>query len=193
MRNVLTSCGEFNETWVTKMGSKIISKESWHLPTLVAGVMHNIEPAHHALQQGVEWIGGGKKSRKPITSVIKSDIILDFIWIWTKLNMLGSIQWLYRSISYQEIAPVAVAATAHTAQQKKASKLRVGRVVKNWQTSWTVPVYCSALNGRQIKRYQWPNFPVSRRAAIFLFFFFLLHKVWMTCFLKVCCSDLTVL
>jgi len=53
-KNVVTLCSELNEMRETTMGSKIISKESWHLPTLVAGVMHNIEPAHHALQQGVE-------------------------------------------------------------------------------------------------------------------------------------------
>lgn len=50
---------------------KIIKKQSWHLPTLVAGVMHNIEPAHHALQQE----GGfakGKELKQPITSVIRN-------------------------------------------------------------------------------------------------------------------------
>lgn len=36
----------------------VVSKENWHLPTLVAGVMHNIEPAHHALQQ--VWGGRGR-------------------------------------------------------------------------------------------------------------------------------------
>lgn len=49
---------------------KIIKKQSWHLPTLVAGVMHNIEPAHHALQQE----GGfakGKELKQPITRVIR--------------------------------------------------------------------------------------------------------------------------
>lgn len=50
-----------HETYDSKM-----SKESWHLPTLVAGVMHNIEPAHHALQQEVEWKGRGtnKQTKK---------------------------------------------------------------------------------------------------------------------------------
>lgn len=69
-------CGGLNDTWVTQMGSEIISKESWHLPTLVAGVMHNIEPAHHALQQGGGVNREEKRSRKLITSVIKSDIDL---------------------------------------------------------------------------------------------------------------------
>lgn len=31
--------------------------KSRNLPTLAAGVMHNIEPAHHALQQEVDWKG----------------------------------------------------------------------------------------------------------------------------------------
>lgn len=52
---------------------KIIKKQSWHLPTLVAGVMHNIEPAHHALQQegGFEK---GKELKHPITRVIRKFI-----------------------------------------------------------------------------------------------------------------------
>ena len=41
--------------------------------TLVAGVMHNIEPAHHALQQegGFEK---GKELKHPITRVIRKFI-----------------------------------------------------------------------------------------------------------------------
>lgn len=49
---------------------KIIKKQSWHLPTLVAGVMHNIEPAHHALQQEGGF-GKGKELKQPITRVIR--------------------------------------------------------------------------------------------------------------------------
>lgn len=32
-------------------------RKSRNLPMLAAGVMHNIEPAHHALQQEVDWKG----------------------------------------------------------------------------------------------------------------------------------------
>lgn len=32
-------------------------RKSRNLPTLAAGAMHNIEPAHHALQQEVDWKG----------------------------------------------------------------------------------------------------------------------------------------
>lgn len=45
-------------------------KESWNLPTLAAGVMHNIEPAHHAVQQEVDWIGG-RKSKQPVTRFVR--------------------------------------------------------------------------------------------------------------------------
>lgn len=54
-----------------KWSQRIISKESWHLPILVAGVMHNIEPAHHALQQE----GGVNRGEKKSRSVIRSDNI----------------------------------------------------------------------------------------------------------------------
>lgn len=46
-------------TQVTATRLSVFSKENWHLPTLVAGVMHNIEPAHHALQQGGGEVGEG--------------------------------------------------------------------------------------------------------------------------------------
>lgn len=67
MAIALTVWCESNDSWMTAMGSEIISKECWHLPILVAGVMQKIEPAHHALQQGVEWKGRRQKLRKQIT------------------------------------------------------------------------------------------------------------------------------
>lgn len=46
--------------WQGEWSWTVSSKESSHLPTLVAGVMHNMEPAHHALRQG----GGANREEK---------------------------------------------------------------------------------------------------------------------------------
>lgn len=73
MKNVLILYGESNKTEET---TNIVIKESLHLPTLVAGVMHNIEPAHHALQQGIGVNGGGGKNKikKSVTESDKTEI-----------------------------------------------------------------------------------------------------------------------
>lgn len=33
--------------------------------------MHNIEPAHHALQQEVDWKKGGEESNQPVTRLVR--------------------------------------------------------------------------------------------------------------------------
>lgn len=56
---------------------KIIKKQSWHLPTLAAGVMHKIEPAHHALQQegGLKGKRIKKKKKNPSHMLLLEKII----------------------------------------------------------------------------------------------------------------------
>lgn len=67
----------FSKVPITKQQAECVQwRKNWHLPTLVAGVMHNIEPAHHALQQVLsEGLGGlvwGKRRRNQRITLLHS-------------------------------------------------------------------------------------------------------------------------